>query len=235
MGGEITWRCSGTQYIFTLKLYRDCNGIPQTGNITMNSNSPAGNINMIEVDINDISPTGANCPTCIAPLNSPNAVEEHIYESAPITLNGVPPAGGWYFAYSDCCRNGSVTNLGAGGGWFTLRAIMYPYNGQNTNPCFDNSPQFAERPQLATCAGDTTYYNANAIDLDLDSLVYSWDRPLDGSPYTATTPYPFAPTYSFNSPLPGPALNPQNVAAVLNPTNGVVYLYIVTGKQVGMQ
>ena len=28
MGGEITWQCQGNgNYIFTLKLYRDCNGV----------------------------------------------------------------------------------------------------------------------------------------------------------------------------------------------------------------
>jgi hypothetical protein len=28
MGGEITWDCvGGGQYVFTMKLYRDCNGI----------------------------------------------------------------------------------------------------------------------------------------------------------------------------------------------------------------
>ncbi|MEP7264893.1 MAG: hypothetical protein ABI772_10360, partial [Bacteroidota bacterium] len=26
MGGEITWECSGGNYVFTLKVYRDCRG-----------------------------------------------------------------------------------------------------------------------------------------------------------------------------------------------------------------
>ena len=36
MGGEITWACQGNgQYIFTLKLYRDCNGITPPSSVQL--------------------------------------------------------------------------------------------------------------------------------------------------------------------------------------------------------
>ena len=231
MGGEITWRCAGTSYIFTVKLYRACEGITAPPSVQLNTNAPVGAINCNPIAVNDLTPTGNGCPFCFPapPVGTANAVEEHIYESAPIALNGVPPATGWYFAYTDCCRNTSITNLGnSGTGSFTLRALMYPYNGTNTNPCFDNSPQFSERPQMATCSGDTTLYNANAIDIELDSLTYSWASPLDGGSYATSSPYPFAFGYSANSPLPSTNQNPSNVAVTLHPSTGVVKFFSVT-------
>jgi hypothetical protein len=226
MGGEITWQCfkSGPnigKFKFRVKLYRDCNGINAPASIQLQSNAPGvANLNCNPVSITDISPIGPGCPTCVNPLGYLNAVQELIYESNFVNINGVPPATGWNFFYTDCCRNTGITNLVAAPGDFCLRAIMFPYNGTNTNPCYDSSPQFAERPQLATCTRNLTRYNHNAIDQEQDSLVYDWGRPLTNSP---TGPnYNFAPGYSYTSPLPGPAQNPLNVAAVLNSTNGEV-------------
>jgi hypothetical protein len=101
MGGEITWQCQANgQFLFTLKLYRDCNGIPGYFTTqTMNSNSPAGSIPMYFTDTNDISPV-CNSDTlqphlfcATASGFDTGAVEEFIYHSHPVTLNGIPP--GW--------------------------------------------------------------------------------------------------------------------------------------------
>ena len=155
MGGEITWECmqSGpTQgmYIFQLKVYRDCNGIsitPTTQTLIVHNHPSIFNINLT---ILPNSPTDIS-PSC-DPINSGNpqlsclgggqgAVEEYVYVSLPIVLPGVPPAGGWHFTWDDCCRNGAISNGFANEG-FTLRAVMYQYNGpggpQNTTPCFDS-------------------------------------------------------------------------------------------------
>lgn len=235
MGGEITWRClkSGPdagKFVFQVKLYRDCNGIQQSGSVVLNTNAPGGSITCNQISVSDISPVAylANglpnpaCPTCTNPQNQPNAVQEFIYESAPRLITGVPPATGWYFDWDNCCRNALIVNLAnSGSGTFVLRAIMYPYNATNTNPCFDSSPQFAERPQLATCPKNFTAYNANAVDEELDSLVYDWAHPLQ-SPFPNPSNYPFTAGYAYNNPMPSPTQNPNNVAAVLNPVTGVV-------------
>ena len=176
MGGEITWDCVKTgpdvgKFIFTVKLYRDCNGVAGPGNISLTTNAPVGNINCLLVSQLDISPKGPGCPTCASPAGLANAVEEFVYRSAPIFITGVPPAAGWNFWWTSCCRNAAIVNLGAGSGDFTLRAYMFPYNATNTNPCFDSSPQFAEKPQLGTCTRNLTSYNHNAIDAEIDSLL----------------------------------------------------------------
>jgi gliding motility-associated-like protein len=251
MGGEVTWVCKKSgpnvgRFKFTIKLYRDCNGVPAPGTPnggatpTLETNAPgwAGGIATTVVSIQDLSPVGTAgqiipCPTCAVPNNQPNAVQEIIYETAWITITGVPPATGWYFYYNNCCRNPAITNLqNPASGSFTLRALMFPYNASNTNPCYDSSPRFAERPQLATMVGNVTTYSANAVDEESDSLFYEWAQPLSGTTYPGTN-YPFVGGYSFTNPLPSPTppQNPNNQAAVLDPNSGIVsFLSFNTGS-----
>ncbi len=229
MGGEITWTCINTPgptqglYIFRLKVYRDCNGIPISGvtqTITVHNHNSVFSINLdlIPGAPFDISP---DCD----PLNSGNAqmscanpqqgsVEEYVFESLPVMLPGIPPVGGWHFTWDDCCRNGAITNGFANEG-FTLRAVMYPYNvagvPQNTSPCFDSSPQFNEKPKTIICIGYPFSYSHNASDPELDSLVYDWADVLDDGAYNPASPatLPFSAPYSTTSPIPGnPTLNP---------------------------
>ncbi|MDQ3051177.1 MAG: PKD domain-containing protein, partial [Bacteroidota bacterium] len=238
MGGEVTWTClpSG-QFRFELKFYRDCNGIPGPASISLTTTVPGvPNIPLPLFDQNDISPVGlasngiTACATCAQGNGSnppiPGLVEEFIYRSAPINLPGVPPATGWVFSWGECCRSSSLTNITGGGGiGFQNRAIMYPYLGTNTQPCFDSSPFFAEKPSTIICTGYPFKYNPNAVDPELDSLVYSWGQPLDESGGVI----PFAPGYNVNSQLPSATQNPANSGAVMNPNTGEVNYTSFTG------
>jgi|JI10StandDraft_1071094.scaffolds.fasta_scaffold22179_2 hypothetical protein len=230
MGGEITWTCDGSgNFIFRVKMYRDCNGVQGPPSINLATNALTTSIHCPLVQQNDISPTGTGCPTCLNPMGFASATEEFIYESASINLPGTPPPFGWYFYYTDCCRNGAITNLATGTGWFTLRAIMYPFAGAPSG-CSDNSPQFAISPTLALCSGDSVRFTHAAFDPDLDSLVYSWDSPLDSSAYPGI-PYPFEAGYSATSPLPGLSQNPLNQPAILDSGHGIIsFLTYTTGS-----
>lgn len=235
MGGEITWECkTNGKYRFHLKLYRECNGITysNTEQLTVTNHPSVFSITMTLVSQTDISPACNTNPSfshiaCYPSPSSANtgAVEEWYYTSDAtypngVTLAGIPPAQGWIFSHSSCCRNPCSNILNADGyGWF-LRAVMYSYNGQNADPCFDNSPTFAEKPSTVICTGYPFTYNHNAWDKELDSLSYQWAQPLDD--YGASlTPY-FAPGYSYSSPLPGPTQNPNNVAATVDPFTGEI-------------
>jgi gliding motility-associated-like protein len=234
MGGEITWVCVGTQYKFKMKAYRECAGCVgcymTTETINVINYPNLGNTSFtIPVNLisqTDISPVCNNaypqitCATTTVP--NTGGVEEFIWESAPITLSGVPPAAGWIFAWGSCCRNpcANITNTSSDN--WVLRCVMYPYNGQNANPCFDNSPTFAEKPSTIITTGYPFTYNHNAWDVEMDSLTYAWDTPLDGAP---TAFYPIAgwnAGYSYNSPLPGTLYNPLNVPATVNPQTGEI-------------
>lgn len=254
MGGEITWRCTPNgQYIFTMKLYRDCNGIasPSTAQLTARNYPNVGGsatFNMNSISQTDISPDcapfpgaqvlncGTNPPFGNSGGNGDGAVEERIYETAPITLTGTPPASGWIFTWNSCCRNTSVDNiLNPGSTGHTLRAIMYPYTppgatGPNpANPCYDDSPTFSETANTVICTGYPFTYNHNASDKELDSLYYDWATPLDEpnfgggwSPPSNPPSVNWSAGYSNSSPLPGTAQNPSNVPASLDNTSGQI-------------
>lgn len=244
MGGEITWDCQGGgTYVFTMKLYRDCNGITTSPLVSINvTNHPTvSTISLTLISQTDISPScNASGPTisCSAAESEPGwptspttiagAVQESVFQSAPIALPGIPPAAGWIFTYDDCCRNPTITNLQTPTAYgFTLRAVMYAYLGMNENPCFDSSPKFLESPSTIICIGNPFTYNHNAYDPDLDSLSYSWAEPLDDfsgtfNPPVNPAPVPFAPGYSFSSPLPGTLQNAANVPATINSHTGEI-------------
>lgn len=251
MGGEITWECLSTgRYIFTMKIYRDCNGstIGSGGQSLTVSNGPISTIPM-----NFVFPSRDISPQCYDPslqkscgaitaggtygtVNFPNnngAVEELVFKSNPVLLSGVPGPNGWVFSWSLCCRNSAITNLSnPGSAGFCLRAKMFRYNnpsgtGKNTNPCFDSSPTFAERPSTIICTGFPFTYNHNAYDKELDSLTYAWDKPLEeftGGTFSSTNPAAvgFAGGYTFTSPLPGITQDPNNIPATINPQTGEI-------------
>lgn len=214
MGGEIHWQClPGGQFQFTLKFYRDCNGIIAPNWLNMWTSVPGvPSIPMSKIQTNDISPQGfmsdgtTACPSCAVPGGNAGVIEEHIYQTAPVFLNGTPPATGWEFYWGDCCRSGAISNLvSPGSTGMRINAKMYPYNGQNMNPCFDSSPFFAERPHGIVCAGLPVTYQHLAFDHEFDSLQYSFSNPLTD----AGTPAAFAPGFGINNPLPGTnALDP---------------------------
>ncbi len=239
MGGEITWECvkSGStqgMYIFTMKVYRDCNGVNLSNlPITLSTNHPI--ITSIQLDWisnTDISPacdpTNSGNPQmdCLNPQQG--SVEEWIYQSQPVNLPGIPPATGWHFWWGSCCRNAAIVNIINPDSYgFTLRAIMYPYTippsatPENTSPCFDSSPQFNEQPKTIICTGYPFSYSHNASDPELDEIVYSWGDPIDQG-YAPGVPsiIPFLAPYTINSQIPG---NPT-----LDPTTGEISYNSVT-------
>ncbi len=229
MGGEITWECipSGQpdagKFIFTLVVYRECAGITFGNTITINSNSPAGiiSLNLATGYPKDISPVcnssyiNITCGSTVVP--NTGGISEYKYVSDPILLSGIPPASGWVFYYTDCCRN-PCTNIQASNSmsWY-LKATMFPFHNNNVFPCFDSSPTFAEKPKSVISAGYPFTFNTYAIDKDQDSLVYSWAIPLQQSSYAISTYYN---GYSYTSPFPGLTQDSLNIPATLDSKSG---------------
>lgn len=249
MGGEITWEClNNGQFIFTLKVYRDCNGIAfaTTNHALEVHNYPtAGVTSQIQLDffsVTDITPSCEGSPCATLTTADPDiqgAIEEYILKSDSITLNGVPPANGWVFTWTYGDRNAAIDNIvNAQNFGITLRAKLFSPNGQNAFPCFDSSPDFFQKPSTIICAGEKFTYNHSAFDNELDSLSYSWAQPLDGNfctnrPCTIgalfqenVTPvilaFDAANGYSFDNPYPDTSLDVRNVAATLDSSNGEI-------------
>ena len=236
LGGEITWRCfdsgpNAGKYKFYVILYRECGTGASTflpNPVVLSTNAPGGSISCAQVgSATDVSPNcwdGTQEINCNGVTSGQGAVEERRYESGYITLTGVPPAGGWYFTFTDCCRP-SITNLTSASSSYTLRAYMFPYtiNGvpQNANPCYDSSPRFLEPPKSVICSGYEYTYAHNAFDDDLDSVVYNWAYPQTTSNGTNAA---FTTGYAFNNPFPNGgntvSFNQQTGAMTFNPSAG---------------
>jgi gliding motility-associated-like protein len=222
IGGEITWTCQGNgSYIFYLKLYKDCtqNTNVGTSQSLLVLNHPS--ISAIPLTLQnqqDITQPGCGV-SCNGAVAGNVAVEEYTFASAPITLGSTPPAQGFEFVYNQCCRNDVTNMVSAINYTIYYRAVMYPLNGLDTDPCYDNSPQFAERPSALLCSGYELSYNSNAIDVDGDSLAYSF---VPAAHENGTVPY--AAGYSHEVPLPGPTLDPSYDQVTIDPVTGqIVY------------
>ncbi len=218
IGGEIVWECMPSgQYRFTLTIYRDCTGIPLTGTTqTLNTNSGTS-ITCTKIATNYINKDCNKAATCASvPAGFIGAIEQHVFRSGLVTLNGTPPATGWWFTWSSCCRPVVVDNLqNPSSQGYLLRALMYPYTPPGAsvpltaNPCYDNSPDFLESPDVSVCSGFDAEYLSLGFDRDLDSLYYEWATPkVSGTtpPWTNVN-YLTPSTYTFSTPLPGTSQN----------------------------
>jgi gliding motility-associated-like protein len=254
-GGEIFWECEQNpaspnfgRFRFTMNIYRDCS--PNTAGLgasaSLQSNSPAGNIPMTRISVTDESPTCAGgaqiqCNQAPPPSYTGTAgkgpIELHAYRSQWVLLAGTPPATGWAFYWTLCCRPTNVQNLvNSSGQQFTLRAFMFPYNpgtgggNLNTNPCYDNSPSFLEPPSLVICTGYPFVYNQNAFDTDLDSLWYDFAGAMSNAGGNWASPANYAAGYSGANPMPGPNANPNNVPAIIDGATGrITFQSFTTG------
>lgn len=228
MGGEITWQCSGGgDYVFTMKVYRDCRGAaftagPQTLNVT--GHPAIASITLNFYSETDLSPAtcGYSCQNPFPPGPPQGATEEFIFKSDPINLgNFVPPATGWTFSWNLCCRNSTIQNINNPGGLgMTLRSKMFAYNGETATSFCNNSPTIAERPSIFICSGYEYHYTETAFDNELDSLHYEWANPADNVPPTILQ---YQAPYTVNGPLPG--------TVSLNSNNGQITYFPPQGTQ----
>ena len=254
MGGEITWECIKTgsksgQYVFQMKLYRDCQGVALGGlteYLTVH-NSTISSITLNRVSVTDLSP---NCDTINGPNseftcgtsntgssgNGNGAVEEHIYMSDTIRILGTPDANGWHFTWSSCCRNGAITNLSLSSTTnpnegFTLRAVMYSYTDSigvtfpNNNDCYDSSPKFYEKPR--TILEVNNGYDPTSLTNGFTYSHNAFDQEQDSISYEWGEPldnnyYDYLNPNSYALPFVSPY-------SYTNPINGII-LNSVTGR-----
>lgn len=248
-GGELTWECtSNGNFKFILKLYRECyhssGGYAANYGSTQYLTTTAPGFSSITLSRISSSPIDIS-PTCNQdtnfshiycnssgpmPNSAPNlgAIQEHIYTSDytypnGVPLTGIPPAVGWLFHWSSCCRIESTNIYNASSCTYKIRAIMYPYNNQTVSTCFDNSPVFSERPITAFPTTNYVKFNPNVYDVELDSLSFKWAEPIQIS----STQIAYNTGYSY--------LNPFGTTTSLNSSTGEVnivspsqgsYLYV---------
>lgn len=239
LGGEITWKCTGlNNFNFQLVLYRDCNtsdisSTTETIRVWNHGITTAISLNLTSkfaitpvCTQNGNSPSPLDCGSGDNGGNGLGAVEKFVFESGPISLNGIPPAEGWIFTYETSARKSTLTNIAdPGANGMTIVARMFEASPVQ-NGCLDNSPQFLENPYLVVCSGTPYLYMPNVSDQDLDSLAFSLSEPLNhfpagsfnppGNPVPAT----FNAGFSYLSPTPGVTINGSNSNFTLDPLTG---------------
>lgn len=238
MGGEITWRCQGGNYVFELVFYRDCNGaeVNTVSETIQVWNHPSlSTIQVAFVSRTDISPfcnpvggspARLTCGNGASGGNGIGAIEKITYRSSPIAIAGIPPAAGWIFTAQNFSRSNAITNLTDPGNYgITISAHMFAIPGGAAG-CVDSSPRFLQEPYLVSCAGTPYVYNMNAVDPDLDSIVVSFGSPLNNfttgvfNPPTNPIEVPFETGFNTNSPTPDNTFDPGNIAASVNSSSG---------------
>lgn len=201
MGGQITSRnIGGLTYEVTLTLYRDTLGIPmyQTANVEYYDNSL-----LLMVRTVLVGPA----------ISIGNGVEKYQYVDT-VTF---PYSGSFRIQFYDCCRNGSILNIGAGAGsgYLYLDNIL-SVDSLNSSPIFLNDP--------ITVAQDSVpfSYNPSPFDIDGDSLSWIMDIPMD---YIQGT--------TMGQPFPVYFLPPSDVSNpfTLNPVTGeITFTPIMVGN-----
>lgn len=239
MGGEITWLSTGgSNYEFTLVIYRDCSGldiIDPSIDIRVWGHPMVTDITCDFVESIDLSPdcsvvfgspSEIDCGVGSGGGSGPGAIQKYVYRSSPINLTGTPPASGWAFTYDSFSRNWDLDNIADPFAYgFTLSSIMYALPDES---CKDSSPQFAQNPYMLLCSGSDFKFDANAFDKDNDSLVFSWGVPLDEfpggtfNPPVNPAPVPFNPGYSNINPTPDASFDAGNIPASMDPISGEI-------------
>jgi len=217
MGGDITYECvSPGKYKLTVKIYRDCRGIPFNNPLMSvfcadgGSISNSVNVNYTRTLIRDITPICLNGTPPCNPQNqtSGEGIEEHTFE-AIVDFNTSP-----FKAIKDagCCevkikveqqaRNGAITNIIAGN-FYTDAMINICNVGNKCN----TSPQLSIPPVAYLCCNQPFTYNNGVREvIDGDSLSFELVNPLNGNGSNETYTGNFSaqiPMTPFCPPVPG--------------------------------
>lgn len=221
-GGEITYKCIGNStYEITMKVYRDCQGIPLCNCPGLSGCTLPGGLNITAVDsaynginlgnvVMTVVPNASSGYDVIELCQSTTSVCSNCGTRSPgtfspgiemYTFTGMAYLSNLNFGicnvnlgFSTCCRNSANTVLQnpSGTGHFIDCNINTCYASCNSSPVFNNSPT------IAVCAGQDVVYNLSTSDPDGDSLSYSLGSTLSA----ANTPAAYKAPYSANFPFP---------------------------------
>ncbi|HVZ56367.1 MAG TPA: PKD domain-containing protein [Chitinophagaceae bacterium] len=229
-GGEMYYTFMGMngaayQYQVTLHLYRDCfsTGAPlddqaaiaifNNGTRTMVWSGLIARSTIVVEDLTDPSPCITNPPRVCYQVG--------VYQFV-VTLPGTP--SGYTITYQRCCRIAGINNLSFSNNVGATYTAVIPGTSQLPTAPANNSAHFRGIDTVVICAGNAFTYNFGAIDMDNDSLSYSFcnaytggtpDSPVPNPP--APPPYPSVPySFNYNSGLP------MGINVLLDPRSGMI-------------
>ncbi|HRH67713.1 MAG TPA: hypothetical protein PLU53_15560, partial [Bacteroidia bacterium] len=229
-GADLTYTwVSGNTYTVTVSFYRDCAGVAAPGTITLNAKSVSCNKNQ-NYTLNLVAGTGqeitfpcGSVQTKCTNASSPYAGYQQYRYRNNITLPS--QCSDWVMSFYLCCRNCAITTL--------------------VNPCDDNmyvearlnnlafqnnsSPQFTNIPVAFVCINQSFTYNHGVVDINGDSLAYSFITPKKYDAGTNTIGnVTFGPGYSASAPLT------SSPAVSLNAVTGDINMFATANGEIGV-
>jgi gliding motility-associated-like protein len=190
VGGEIYYEClGGSEYVITLKIYRDCNGVgapfDNQASIAVYRSSNSTLLDLLTIDFTgkrDTLPFTQNIP-CL--VDTPDICIETTLYTDTFTIE--VPLGGADVVYQRCCRPPNVINID------NVAQIGSTYHAfipdSTVAPC-NSSPYFNEVAPTVLCAGIYLELDYSVTDNDSDSIVYSFCRPYGGGSWNNPQPVP---------------------------------------------
>jgi hypothetical protein len=197
-GGAITWECAPNGgYVFTLTLIRDCTGVSAPTSSQSISSNAGIIISVLPVSVKYVNPLcGATiCSASTLGQGYIGAYQILTYKSAPIIFNSSPPATGWMFYWSQCCRNTTVNLMNQPN--FQIISRMYPTPNWQPGQCLSASPQFDDELVTISCTGTTQVIPSPLKNQTADSIFYE----LKPVPISTTNYATYKSGFSYNQPL----------------------------------
>lgn len=231
MGAEITYDClGGNTYEFTLRFYRDCEGITPLTSVPLTFISPSCNQSFSRNAVLQPNYPIEVSPLC--PLQLPNSecnggnlpgVQEYLYKT---TLTLPAACRDWRIGFSEGYRNATITTIDKPSSTYLyVESILNNVDA----PC-NNSPEFTNIPTPFICRNQPYLYNHGALDPEGDSLAYSLADVLNASGSPAT----YLSNFSGQNPIsstPAVSLDPNNGNLSMNPTQIQIGVMAVVVKE----
>jgi hypothetical protein len=214
-GADLTYQYLGNdQYLVTYTFYRDCIGIDAPTEAFLDYGSASCGITS-SATLLPVPGTGQQinytCPGAVTTCDGGNdpGIQEWEYTGI-ITISAQCPD--WTFGVSQCCRNAAITTIDN-----PLSENLYVEASLNNMQGNNSSPVFSNVPIAFECIGQDNYYNHGGLDVDGDSLVYSFFFPLNAP----NDPLTYLPGYSIANPItstPAVSINPFTGDIFMHPT-----------------
>lgn len=182
-GSDLTYRwISGDTYEVSVSFYRDCQGVaaPTTVNLNVSSISCSQNFS---VTLNRIAGTGQEitfpCNPALTYCNGGTfpGVQQYVFRgNVTLPMQCID----WVFSYSLCCRScaiSTITNQANCNNGTTGNALYVEALLNNVIADHNSSPTFTNIPLAFICANQSFTFNHGVIDINGDSLDYSFIAP----------------------------------------------------------
>lgn len=204
-GSDMEYTCSNDTFYFTIRIYRDCTGIPLSNTpVNFKGTDCSANFNITPtfISVTDIIPTCPQNPTVCSGGSFTPAIEEHVFKTAVYLGGQYASCCNWLISWQQCCRNSTINTGQADENFWSSLTI-----NRCAAPC-NNSPKLSNIPVALLCRNQDVYLNMGAIDsLDVgDSLSYQLVAPMqgEGSQCTYAGSYsPVRPMHFLNFPNQG--------------------------------